>query len=104
MEGPGSSPDDNGLPLDKLGCKIVATAPTICWIVSAGRLSPREAGIGKLTAVETGRTTAVSAVVASGGGGAGGGTVSSALDIVQPAAVNNRKRETNKLELRIILA
>ena len=97
VEGPRSS-DDNGLPLDKLSCKIIATAPAICWIVSAGGLRLREAGISKLIAVETGGTTAVSAVLAGGGGV--GGTMSLALDIVQPAAINNRKRESSKLELR----
>ena len=96
VEGPGSSPDDDGWSLDKLGCKIVATAPAICWIVFAGRLRPREAGVGKLTAVKMGGTTAVSAVVAGGRGG----TVSSTFDIVQQAAISNKKRETNKLELR----
>ena len=79
MEGPGSSPDDNRLPLDKLGCKIAATAPVICWIVSAGRLGLREAGVGKLTAVETVETTSESAVVTADGCG----TVSSASDIVR---------------------
>ena len=99
VEGPGNSPDDNGLPLDKLGSKMVATAPAICWIVSTGRLSLREAGVGKLTAVEAGGIMAVSAVMAGGGGG--GGIVSLALDIIQQAAINNKKRETIKLDLEV---
>ena len=79
MEVPGSSPDNNGLPLDRLGCRIAATAPAICWIVSTGRLSPREAGVGKLTAVETVETTSEPTVVTVDGCG----TVSSASDIVR---------------------
>ena len=99
VEGPGSSLDNNGLPLDKLGCKIVATALAICWIISAGRRSLREAVVGKLTAAETGRTTAVFTVVAVGGGG----TMCLASDIVQPATINNRKLQQIANRVRIPL-